>query len=75
MADSQRSVVSIVAIFAIVILVGLVVYFVMDETDDAIEIDFNLDGSRDAPAQVAELQGVPSGGFILSGPGENLLTT
>lgn len=47
-----RGALSIVAILAIVILVGLVVYFVMEETDDDIEIDFNLVPSN-APAQVA----------------------
>jgi len=52
MADSQKSVVSTVAIIAIVILVGLVFYFVWEETNDDIEIDLNLDGQQDVPVQV-----------------------
>ena len=42
MAASSRSAVAIVAILAIVILVGLAVYFVREETDDTLEIDIGL---------------------------------
>lgn len=52
MAESNRTAVSVVAILAIVILVGLVVYFVMEETDDDIEVEFNGQGERDAPVLV-----------------------
>jgi CHASE3 domain sensor protein len=50
MADSQKSMVSIVAIIAIVILVGGVIYFIMQESNDSIiEIDLS---AADAPAWV-----------------------
>jgi hypothetical protein len=52
MANSQKSLVSVVAILAIVILVGMVVYFVMEEANSDIEIDLNLDGAQDAPVQI-----------------------
>ena len=42
MAASNRSAVTIVAIIAIVILVGLAIYFVREETDDTLEIDISL---------------------------------
>ncbi len=50
MADSQKSMVTVVAVIAIVILVGLAVYFVMQETDDTIEIDI---GGAAGPTVVA----------------------
>ncbi len=39
MADSQKSMVSIVAILAIVILVGIVVWFIRDQQNDGIQIE------------------------------------
>ena len=52
MAESNKTAVSVVAILAIVILIGLVVYFVTEEADDDVEIDFNGQGERDAPVLV-----------------------
>lgn len=52
MADSQKSMVSIVAIIAIVILVGGVIYFIMRESDDSI-IEIDIGSAADAPAWVA----------------------
>lgn len=49
MADSQRSMVSIVVVIAIVILVGLVIWFMRQESDDTLEIDI---GSAPSPALV-----------------------
>lgn len=54
MADSNRTAVSVVAILAIVILIGLVVYFVTEEADDDVEIEFNGQLERDAPALAME---------------------
>lgn len=55
MADSQSNIVTIVGILAVLILVGLAVYFVMGGDDDA---DFELEisglSSLDAPAHVAD---------------------
>ncbi|MEX2529907.1 MAG: hypothetical protein WD960_03965 [Gemmatimonadota bacterium] len=52
MADSQKSMVSVVAIIAIVILVGVAVYFVMQERDDSgIEID--LGSAQAVPVMVS----------------------
>jgi hypothetical protein len=51
MADSQKSLVSIVAILAIVILVGLVFWFVREESSSTIEID--LGGVHPVPVWVA----------------------
>ncbi len=39
MAESSRNMVAVVAIIAIVILVGIVVWFVREESDSTIEID------------------------------------
>ena len=47
MADSQRSMVSIVVVIAIVILVGLVIWFMREESNDTLEIDI---GSAPSPA-------------------------
>lgn len=52
MAEPQKTAVSTVAILAIVILVALVFYFVWEESNDDVEIDFNLDGNRSVPTQV-----------------------
>lgn len=49
MADSNRSAVTAVAIIAIVILVALVAYFVMEETDDTIDVDLGQ-VEQEAPA-------------------------
>jgi len=51
MAESQKSLVSIVAILAIVILVGLVFWFVREESSSTIEID--LGGVHPVPVWVA----------------------
>lgn len=48
MADSQKSMVTVVAIIAIVILVGIVVWFIREESEDSIEID--LGSAADTPA-------------------------
>ena len=52
MAESNKTAVSVVAILAIVILIGLVIYFITEEADDDVEIDFNGQGERDAPTWV-----------------------
>jgi uncharacterized membrane protein YvbJ len=39
MADSQKSMVSIVAILAIVILVGIVIWFMRDQQSDGLQIE------------------------------------
>lgn len=52
MAESNRTAVTIVAVLAMVILVGIVAYFVMEETDDSLEIDVGGQLGQDAPAQV-----------------------
>jgi hypothetical protein len=49
MADSQKSMVSIVAILAIVVLVGLVFWFMREESNDGLQIEI---GEADAPALV-----------------------
>ncbi len=49
MADSQRSMVSIVVVIAIVILVGLAIWFVREESNDTLEIDI---GSASSPAWI-----------------------
>lgn len=53
MAEVHKTAVTVVAILAIIILVGLVVYFVIEETNDDIEIDFNSQLEREAPAHVS----------------------
>lgn len=55
MADGNRNAVNIVAILAIVIIVGLVIYFVMEETDDTIEIDLGGALYYDVPAHVVDI--------------------
>jgi uncharacterized protein (UPF0333 family) len=52
MADSQKSMVSIVAIIAIVILIGAVIYFIMQESDDSV-IEIDIGSAADAPAWVS----------------------
>jgi hypothetical protein len=42
MATSNSNIVSILGILAIVILVGLAVYFVVDRNDNDLEIDIGL---------------------------------
>jgi hypothetical protein len=54
MADSNRSAVSVVAIIAIVILVGVVIYFVMEETNDTIEIDLGGRLTQEAPTLLVD---------------------
>lgn len=49
MADSQRSMVSIVVVIAIVILVGLAIWFVREESNDTLEIDI---GSVSSPTWI-----------------------
>jgi hypothetical protein len=49
MADSQKSMVSIVVVIAIVILVGLVIWFVREESGSTLEIDI---GSASSPAWI-----------------------
>jgi hypothetical protein len=49
MAESQRSMVSIVVVIAIVILVGLVFWFVREESDSGLEIEI---GSASSPAWI-----------------------
>ena len=53
MADSQSSMVSIVGIIAILILVGLAAYFIIDREDNDLEVDIGQ-SSRDVPVQVIE---------------------
>jgi hypothetical protein len=48
MATSNNSTTSILGILAIVILVGLAVFFVMDQRDDGLEINIGL--GQAAPA-------------------------
>lgn len=49
MADSQRSMVTVVVVIAIVILVGLAIWFVREESNDTLEIDI---GSAPSPALI-----------------------
>lgn len=49
MADSQRSMVTIVAVIAIVILVGLVIWFVREESDEGLQIEI---GSAPSPTLI-----------------------
>lgn len=51
MAQSQKSMVSIVAIAAIVILIVVVIYFVREQSDSGLEIE--IGSGSDAPALVA----------------------
>jgi hypothetical protein len=51
MANSNRNLVTVVAIIAIVILVGLAIYFVREESNDGLQIE--IGNSHDAPAWVA----------------------
>jgi hypothetical protein len=51
MASSNRNLVTVVAIIAIVILVGLAIYFVREESNDGLQIE--IGSSHDAPAWVA----------------------
>ena len=50
MAESQKSMVSIAAILAIVILVALAIYFVRERSNSGLDID--IGSSTDAPAVV-----------------------
>lgn len=61
MADSNSNIVSIVGILAIVILVGLAIYFVMQGGGEDAEFELDLDGqsSRDAPAHVVDRTTTP----------------
>ena len=54
MADSQKSMVSVVAIIAIVILVGVAVYFVMQERNDSV-IEIDLGSAQPVPVMVSSL--------------------
>lgn len=56
MADSQSNIVTIVGILAVLILVGLAVYFVMRGGDDDAEFELEISGqpSLDAPAHVLD---------------------
>lgn len=57
--SGNSSVVSVVGVVAILILVGLAVYFVINRTGDDADFEIDLDSSSmDAPAVVAE---APSG--------------
>jgi len=58
MADSQKSMVSIVAIIAIVILVGGVIYFIMRESDDS-TIEIDIGSTADSPAWVTAAASAP----------------
>lgn len=50
MAESQKTMVSVVAIIAIVILVALAIYFVRERSNSGLEIE--IGSSTDAPAMV-----------------------
>lgn len=53
MADSQNNVVTLVGILAIVILVGLAIYFVMRQGDDS---DFEVDVNGESGAVADDLR-------------------
>jgi hypothetical protein len=66
MADSNRSV-AIVAVIAILIMVGLAIYFVAEETNDDIEIDLGLQETRLLDVSASEAALRPPPGFALAG--------
>lgn len=53
MATSNSNIVSILGILAIVILIGLAVYFVTDQNDASLEIDIGLMHAVPAGVMVA----------------------
>ena len=57
MSDSQKSMVYIVAIVAVVILVGLVIWFVQQESNDGLQIEIGT--------SVPELVAPTSGGMFV----------
>jgi len=57
MSDSQKSMVYIVAIVAIVILVGLVIWFVQQESNDGLQIEIGT--------PIPELVAPTSGGVFV----------
>lgn len=65
MADSQKSMVTVVAIIAIVILVGIVVWFLRQESEDTLEID--IGSAADTPAwTTAAGTPAPGGPFMIA---------
>ncbi len=65
MANDNRTVVSIVAVIAIVILVGLAIFFVMEEVeDDTVDIDIGLVNSPAVVDHEIEVQ-TPERHFVV----------